>query len=537
MAWSESVFWWLAYSALLSFVILVLGSGAALLCRQPVRRLRIIELSLAACLLAPLLGMIPGYPQWGIAWPVPRNSASVDNPSVAPQSNSPGIFSEADDLAATDHAAVFGEIDQQRALQSGVPQDDIVPYDTAVDPLPPNAEFADTPVSNWLVRLYLLGVAGGVVWWLLGLVALGRIVWTAREAPPHCQELLAEIAGPSSTRVRLLTSRLAKQPFASVGVTVQPAPRQLAGRGAVIVLPEGLCDDERAVRWALAHEWTHIENRDFRAWFLAGLARVLFFYQPLVWWLRSQLRLCQDYVADGRAGRQTAAPEDYAEFLTARASAGLLHPALVGLGMGFSKRKSELYRRIVMLVQNRPLENRAPRIWTALVSAAALIAIGVLPAFALKPDVAAQEDAPTATSSRQGGHASSSDAALATDAVDTTYMIEKALGVVVMRPAARLAQPEMAELTRLMEQTGNVAPKGTRLADFRQITVFYPVEPIPSGPHEILVLQWEKPVAKEYFDRKRIAGNCDIKERNGKKNMRASGRRQSRHAMRRSHCR
>ena len=154
---------------------------------------------------------------------------------------------------------------------------------------------------------------------------------------PRCRQLFAEIAGRrSARRVRLLTSRLAKQPFASLGVAVQ------VWRRAVIVLPESLCDDEQAARWALAHEWTQIKQGDFRAGFVAGLARVLFFYQPLVWWLRRQLRLCQDYVADARASRQASQPEDYAEFLIDRAAAGSLHPATIGLGMGFSKGKSDL---------------------------------------------------------------------------------------------------------------------------------------------------------------------------------------------------
>jgi len=68
MSWSETMYWWLGYSAFLGFVVLALGGSAVLLYRQPARRLRIIELSLAACLLAPLLGMIPGYPRLGIAW-------------------------------------------------------------------------------------------------------------------------------------------------------------------------------------------------------------------------------------------------------------------------------------------------------------------------------------------------------------------------------------------------------------------------------------------------------------------------------------
>ena len=142
---------------------------------------------------------------------------------------------------------------------------------------------------------------------------------------------------------------------------------------------------------ALAHEWTHVERHDFRAWFVAGLARLLFFYQPLVWWLRRQLRLCQDFVADARASRQAPQPEDYAEFLTIRAAAGSLHPAMVGLGMGF--RKSELYRRVIMLVENPSLESRPPRLWTVSVTCAALALMAVVAALSLTPRAAAEGEA------------------------------------------------------------------------------------------------------------------------------------------------
>ena len=108
----------------------------------------------------------------------------------------------------------------------------------------------------------------------------------------------------------------------------------------------------KALRWSLAHEWTHIERHDFRAWLTAGLARVLFFYHPLVWWLRRQLRLCQDFLADDRAARQAT---------TARRLRGVSHglgrSRLAGPGaerrLGMGSSKSELYRRVVMLVQNR----------------------------------------------------------------------------------------------------------------------------------------------------------------------------------------
>ena len=231
-------------------------------------------------------------------------------------------------------------------------------------------------LSSWIVAIYALGVGIGVAWWLVGIAGLGRIVWTARPAPPHCRELFGQIAGPAGERVRLIVSPRVSQPLASAW-----------GR-PVIVLPENLCGDGQTLRWCLAHEWTHVERHDFRVWLMAGLVRVLFFYHPLVWWLRRQLRLCQDYVADARAARQAPQPEDYAEFLTVRAAAGSLHPAIVGLGMGF--RKSELYRRVVMLVENQPIESRAPRLWSVSVTLAALVLVAAAAALLSVPKAAAQ---------------------------------------------------------------------------------------------------------------------------------------------------
>ena len=289
MPWSESLYPWLGYSAVVSLAVLVLGCGGVLLCRQPARRLRIIELTLAGCLISPLLAIIPGYPHLsvGIWAAVPLQRQAVSTPSPA-------------------EPAALGSHLQPPAAPS------------PVRTLPPSS-VAEPPVrgwnvASWIVVLYLSGVAVAVFWWLVGVAALARIVWTAEPAPPRCRALLAAIAGRRADRVSLLTSPRASQPFA------------FAWGRAAIVLPQNLGEDEQALRWSLAHEWAHVEHHHFRAWLVAGLARVLFFYQPLVWWLRRQLRLCQDFVADAQASRQAPQPEDYAEFLTRRAAAGGAQP-------------------------------------------------------------------------------------------------------------------------------------------------------------------------------------------------------------------
>ena len=93
----------------------------------------------------------------------------------------------------------------------------------------------------------------------------------------------------------------------------------------MIVLPRALCDsgDFQELRFCLGHEWCHIERRDSRAWNLANIAGFVLFYQPLFWWLRRQLRLCQDYLADDRAAALGSA-EDYSTLLVRSRARGEL---------------------------------------------------------------------------------------------------------------------------------------------------------------------------------------------------------------------
>ncbi len=362
MPWTDTLYPWLIHSALVSLVVLAVGSVAAALCRQPARRVRIIELTLAGCLVAPCLGMIPWYPQFTVAWP------------------------QASPLDASDRG---GMPLAEPAIGQSVPQADPLALAFLGPPSEPTAQAVEMPapgfdVPSCIVGTYVLGVGLGLAWWLVGIAGLARIVATARPATPRCRELLTEIAGRRGDRVRLLVSRHVSQPFAS------------AWWRPVIVLPEGLCADEQSLRWSLAHEWSHVQRHDFRAWLLAGLARVLFFYQPLVWWLRRQLRLGQDFLADAQAARHAPQPEDYAEFLTVRAAAGSLPPALAALGIGF--RKSELYRRVVMLVQNRPLESRVPRLWNLAAMCAAFVLVSTVAALSIAPQAAAQGEPAAAKS-------------------------------------------------------------------------------------------------------------------------------------------
>ena len=346
---------WLVRSALVSLTILLIGSGAVLIWRQPLRRVRIIELVLAGCLIAPWLGLIPGYPQFSVV----RSHAPAIKKQEAP--SPPPVESMTEPAIPEPRCLLPPRIVLHRQFPTRKPAE-----------VPVHA----FEIRPWIVGIYLVGVVIGTGWWLVGIAGLARLLWSSQPAPSRCRELLTEISGGRSDRVRLLVSRRLSQPFASAW-----------GR-AVIVLPESLCGDEQALRWCLAHEWAHVDGHDFRAWLLAGLARVLFFYQPLLWWLRRQLRLCQDFVADSQAAHHAPRSKITPSF-------SLPVPPLEGctrhLGLSMGCRKSELYRRVIMLLNNESLESRTPRLWIVSVTVAALMLVAVVAAVSLVPRAVAEE--------------------------------------------------------------------------------------------------------------------------------------------------
>ncbi len=65
---------WLAHGAVGGLIVLGLGSLAAWLCRQPVRRARVVVLTLLGGFAVPWLGALPLAPRWsaGIVLPAPR---------------------------------------------------------------------------------------------------------------------------------------------------------------------------------------------------------------------------------------------------------------------------------------------------------------------------------------------------------------------------------------------------------------------------------------------------------------------------------
>ncbi|WP_348262557.1 M56 family metallopeptidase [Telmatobacter sp. DSM 110680] len=189
--------------------------------------------------------------------------------------------------------------------------------------LPPRAGLSVTKV----ILLLYLAVAGiFLVRLAFGLLVALRL-W--RRANPISCELLAA----SDISVDLRCSAEVSSP-----VTICSA----------IVLPMDYSTwDSEKLRVVLAHERSHIRQKDFYLQLLAGAYAAVVWFSPLGWWLKRKLSDLAEAISD-RAGLEEAAdPTSYAQILLEFAAAP--RPTLIGVAMA---RSGSVSRRIERLLND-----------------------------------------------------------------------------------------------------------------------------------------------------------------------------------------
>lgn len=412
MAWTDAVYDWLVRGCLVTMPLLVIAAALVTVCRQPARRIWLIELTLIACLVAPWVALLPGLPHWSVmamfersetAPVVQREAATRERIATQPSETRASAFRPSEEL----RSASFESAPVERIAAAA---DDTTLRNT--DSAQPNRP--RFTLRQAIVLAYLAGVVGMISWWIMGVVGLLRVLHTGETASANGRQVLHEVAGNAASRVTLLVSSRIEQPFT------------FTWRRAVILLPRSLCDqpDLQPLRWALAHEWAHVRNCDALTWALAGVVRMVFCYQPLVWWLRRRLRVEQDYLADALAAGHAPSPEDYAEFLTTWVSAHSRRPAAIGLGIG--GRTSDLYRRVVMLVEPRlVLEARTPAAWRLGAVASLLVIVAAAATCGETPRAPKINATITNASTKQS--ASSDDSGERSDDAETRKLVDAAL--------------------------------------------------------------------------------------------------------------
>lgn len=212
---------------------------------------------------------------------------------------------------------------------------------------PLEATLGETPwyqrlsMVGWAVAIWLLGVAVFTLRLVAGFVALARMRRSGVEASREVAELAEACA-----------ARLGLHDVPRVIVSTKVGMPCTAGwLRPVILLP-----DESA-SWAperlevvMLHELSHIRRMDIVPHLLSEIARVLYWFNPLVWLAAARLRAEAERATDDRVVNAGAKPSDYAAHLLdiVRQSRPLWHPApLMPLA-----RRSEFEGRMLAILES-----------------------------------------------------------------------------------------------------------------------------------------------------------------------------------------
>ncbi len=288
---------WLLRALMGEAVLLSLGAVAMVLCRQPARRVLIARAVLAGSLLMIPFLILDLGPRWrlGVFWSV--DSASVV--TLVPDAIRPWLA-------------------KLRANRAGF----------------------------LCVYAGLFGAMSG--WTLLGFWASNRL--RSLSVPPGADVEAAyrAFAAPFGRVPELRVSERAR------------GPMLLGALRPVIVIPPALDDPQRleAARLSLLHELEHSQRGDLGAVLLASAVQSCWVVLPMVWWIRAQLLLDQEFLADRGASTRFGASGAYASSLVSLAS----DPVHAGVSPTASRgSRSALMLRVLMLVKSPfPVEACAP---------------------------------------------------------------------------------------------------------------------------------------------------------------------------------
>jgi beta-lactamase regulating signal transducer with metallopeptidase domain len=288
-----------------SFAAAVLTSALIailLVCRQPVRRIALARTAILGVLaMIPLTALAP-WPRFhivytrGLTAPAPRQIFV----------HRPPLNSAAPDLHQNDHDAI--------AMVPIGDEGDLAASWLRV------AAFARRPV-RLLVLFYLAVVCLSLAWGFLGYLGIWWLLRGSSAPSPRTvsvfDSLLAESGNDHLRRhpPRLRVSDRVARPVvvALLGPTIV-LPRQL-DRISPLKKDAANSQANALLRLSLLHELAHVGRHDASFQLVGSLAQSIWFFLPQLWWIRAQLRLDQEYLADHVACRAYGTSSQYATLL------------------------------------------------------------------------------------------------------------------------------------------------------------------------------------------------------------------------------
>ena len=119
-----------------------------------------------------------------------------------------------------------------------------------------------------------------------------------------------------------------------------------ANIGSGIILPADYSEwDTEKLRAVLAHERSHVHQRDFYLQLLAGFYAAVTWFSPLGWWLKHKLSELSEAISDRAGLEESASSSAYAQLLLEFAA--LPRPTFTGVAMAHSTNLSHRIERLL----------------------------------------------------------------------------------------------------------------------------------------------------------------------------------------------
>jgi bla regulator protein BlaR1 len=337
---------------------------------------------------------------------------------------------------------------------------------------------AVAPASSGWVRVALWRLHESARWLdVARMVRVQPVSSVGRVADAYVIGAWAALSGLLALAFVIVHARLryarSRWPLAELhGTVVRLSPR--VGPAAIglfrpeVVVPAWLLARSTAEqRMAVAHESSHNRARDPQLLGAAGIALILFPWNPALWLMMSRLRLAIEVDCDRRVLRGGASPNAYGSLLVAVAEfASPLRPSALAL----ADESSHLKTRILAMDTHRPKFGRTRAALATLIGA-----IAVLAACEAKEPTAADVDAMTGASAEKTAQQLGLLRASDTDAV---YVVDS---VRVPREAAlRLGSAEIVSV-KVRRGSGDKPEVdiATQHAGIRRV-------PLPDGETDIM---------------------------------------------------
>ncbi len=155
--------------------------------------------------------------------------------------------------------------------------------------------------------------------------------------------------------------------------------------GSGIILPSDYSEwPAEKLRAVLAHEGSHVRQRDFYLQLLAGFYTAITWFSPLGWWLKHKLSELSEAISDRAGLEESASSSAYAQLLLEFAA--LPRPTLTGVAMA---RSNNLSHRIDRLLNESSFRQGFTGNRRALVAALIVPAVLVLAASLVRVQAAA----------------------------------------------------------------------------------------------------------------------------------------------------